>query len=162
MNDQMTKTRLLELLRAKRAEWDAVIDSIPQSLMTESGVAGEWSVKDMIAHLTYFERWYGDRMDEQLHGIPYTPTEFDRMDFDQRNEIMFQKYRDVPLLDILSESKRAFQKLMAGVQAHTEAFLIEPQRFGDAPPIIIWQMLRGDVYDHYGHHIESIKNWRDR
>ncbi len=159
MSDHMTKARLLELLRTKRAEWDAVIASVPHSRMTEPGVAGNWSVKDIIAHLTYFERWYGDRMDEQLRGIPYTPTEFDWMDFDKRNEIMYQQSKDKPLQDILAESKSAFQKLIAGAEAHSEAFLIEPQQFEAGPPVVIWQMLRGDVYDHYGHHIESIKNW---
>jgi len=159
MSDQMTKAQLLELLRTKRAEWDATIASVPPSRMTETGVAGQWSVKDIIAHITHYESWYGDRMDEQLHGIAYVPTEFDFMDFDQRNEIMYQKSKDTPLQDVLRESKQAFEKLIAGAEAHTEAFLIEPQKFGDAPPVIIWQMLRGDVYEHYGHHIESIKSW---
>jgi hypothetical protein len=38
--------------------------------------------------------------------------------------------------------------------------LIEPQRFEGAPgPVTIWQMLRGDVYEHYGEHALTIKHW---
>ena len=68
MDDQMNKTRLLETLRSKRAAWDAVLAEIPAAQMAEPGVAGEWSVKDIIAHVTYHERWFADRLHESLRG----------------------------------------------------------------------------------------------
>ncbi len=52
MDDRMSKARLLENLRTKRAEWDAVLAEVPEAQMTEPGAAGKWSVKDVIAHLT--------------------------------------------------------------------------------------------------------------
>jgi hypothetical protein len=46
------------------------------------------------------------------------------------------------------------------VQAHAEEFLIEPQQFeGVAEPLTVWKLLRGDVYEHYGEHVASVKNW---
>jgi hypothetical protein len=160
MDDLMTKPLLLETLRSKRAEWDALLAEVPESRMTEPGVSGEWSVKDMIAHLTFHERWFADRMQEQLCGQSYTPTELDFMDFDRRNDLIFQQQRDRPLPDVLAESREAFRLLIEGIQAHTEAFLTEPQQFEGAPePVIIWQMLRGDVYDHYGQHAPSLRAW---
>ena len=41
MDDQMTKARLLATMRAKRAEWDAVLAEVPVAEMTEPGVAGD-------------------------------------------------------------------------------------------------------------------------
>src|SRR3712207_2783768 len=160
MDNQMTKTRLLETLRAKRAEWDAVLADVPADRMTEPGVAGEWSVKDIIAHLTYYERWIADRLREQLRGESYVPTALDAMSDDARNDVIYQQNRNRPVADVLAESRQAFQDLLDGVEAHAEAFLIEPQQFEGAPqPITIWHLLRGDVYDHYGQHIPSIKHW---
>jgi hypothetical protein len=160
MDDQMTKTKLLETLRAKRAEWDALLAEVPEARMAESGVAGEWSVKDIIAHLTHHERWFADRLHEALRGQTYIPTEMDWMDFDARNDRIFQQNRDRPLPDVLAESRQVFVRLIEGVQAHAEEFLIEPQRFEGAPePVTIWKMLRGDVYDHYGQHAPSIRSW---
>jgi hypothetical protein len=38
--------------------------------------------------------------------------------------------------------------------------LTTPQHFEGAPgPVLIWQMLRGDVYDHYPQHIPAIRQW---
>jgi uncharacterized protein (TIGR03083 family) len=160
MGDHMTKAKLIETLRAKRAEWDAVLAEVPEDQMTEPGVAGEWSVKDMITHLTHYERWFADRLHEYLRGESYTPTEMDRMDFDERNDRIFQQNRNRPLPEVLAESRQVFQRLLEGVQAHAEEFLIEPQQFeGVAEPLTVWKLLRGDVYEHYGEHVASVKNW---
>ncbi len=126
MDDQMNKAKLLETLRSKRAEWDAVLAEIPAAQMTEPGVAGEWSVKDIIVHLTYHERWFADRLHESLRGEIYVPAEMDRMDFDERNDLIFQQNRNRPLPDVLAESRQVFQRLLEAVQAHSEEFLIEP------------------------------------
>jgi hypothetical protein len=158
--DDMNKTKLLETLREKRAQWDAVLAQVPEARMIEPGVGGEWSVKDIVAHLTSFERWYADRLHEALRGEVYTPTEFDWMPFDERNDRIFQQNRHRSLADVLAESRLAFGRLLECVQAQTEAFLIEPQQFPGAPePLTVWKMLRGDVYDHYGQHIPSIESW---
>lgn len=160
MTEPMTKTRLLELLRTRRAEWDALLAQLPAGWMIEPGAAGYWSVKDVIAHLIYYERWYADRLAEQLRGESYTPQPIDRLHFDERNETVYQQNRNRALDDVRTESQQVFAHLIAGVEAHTEAFLTEPQEFEGAPgPVLIWQMLRGDVYDHYGQHIPSVREW---
>ena len=52
----MTKAEFLDRLRSGRAEWDALIAQIDEAQMTEPGVVGDWSVKDIIAHVTWSER----------------------------------------------------------------------------------------------------------
>jgi len=140
MDDQMTKSKLLETLRSKRAEWDALLAEVPVERMAESGVAGEWSVKDIIVHLTYHERWIADRLHEGLRGESYAPNEIDAIPFDERNEIVFQRNRNRPLSDVLEESRQAFRQ-------------------GAPGPITIWKFLRGDVYEHYGLHTPAIRSW---
>jgi uncharacterized damage-inducible protein DinB len=160
MHEPMTKARLLDLLRTRRAEWDALLAQIPEGWMTEPGAAGYWSVKDVIAHLSYYERWYADRLHEQLRGENYAPQPIDLMHFDERNAIIYEQNRDRPLEAVRAESREVFQRLIEGVEAHTEAFLTEPHEFEGAPgPVLIWQMLRGDVYDHYPQHMPSIREW---
>jgi len=160
MNDEMNKTKLLETLKIKRAEWDAVLAEVPQAEMTEPGVAGHWSVKDIIAHMNYHEGWIADRMHEALGGEVYMPVEMDMMEFDKRNELIYQQNRGRSVEDVLAESRAGFEKLMAAVQTHSEAFLIEPQQFEGSPqPVTVWKLLQGDVYEHYDDHIPSIKNW---
>jgi uncharacterized protein (TIGR03083 family) len=159
MDEPMTKSRLLEILQAKRAELDALLAQVPRERMAIPGAAGHWSVKDIIAHLTYYERWLADRLHEQLRGESYTPTELDFMG-DARNDVFYEQARDKPLDQVLADSRQAFQDLLTGVDAHNQAFLIEPQQFEGAPaPMIVWHLLRGDVYEHYAMHMPSIEQW---
>jgi hypothetical protein len=153
LNETMTKIVLLETLRDRRAEFDAVLMKVPQEAMTLPGVQGEWSVKDIIAHLAYYERWMADRIHEQLRGETYTPNELDMMHFDARNIIIHGLYKDHTLPEVLALSQVAFHRLVSGVEAHSEAFLTEPQ------PILVGEMLRSEVYDHYRQHIPYIEAW---
>jgi hypothetical protein len=163
MDQPMTKIRLLELLQERRAAWDALLASVPEARMTEPGVTGDWSVKDIVAHLTYHERWYADRLHERTRGEQYRPTDLDQMPFEQRNPIIYERWRDRPLGEVLAESRRAFADLLAGVEAAPEPLLIETQVFEGAPaPIAVWQMLRGDVYEHYAAHMPDIQAWLAR
>src|SRR5262245_50648196 len=90
------------------------------------GAAGEWSVKDLIVHLTSNERWMADRMGEALRGETYTPTAPDTMHWDERNNVIYQRNRDRPLPDVLADSREAFRRLIEVTEAHSEGFLLEP------------------------------------
>lgn len=159
MEERMTKAELIGLLEERRAAWDALVARIPAERMVEPGVAGHWSVKDIIAHLTNYERWFADRLAERLRGETYTPTEEDTMG-EARNDLLYERDKDLPLADVLEQSRRAFTDLIAGVRANDEAFLIEPQLMPGIPvPLTVWKMLRGDVYDHYPEHIPSVTAW---
>jgi len=160
MDEPMTKARLIETLKARRAAWEAALAAVPEARMTEPGAAGVWSVKDLIVHLNYYEQWYASRMEEVLRGERHTPTSMDRMHWDERNDLVYQQNRYRPLADVLAEAHHSFHRLLRAVEAQSEAFLTEPQTFEGAPgPVRIWEMLRGDVYDHYGLHIPSLEAW---
>ncbi|HEX9039377.1 MAG TPA: DinB family protein [Ktedonobacterales bacterium] len=52
----MTSARLAEILQEERAGWRALLDRASPAGMETPGVAGEWSVKQLVAHLTWYER----------------------------------------------------------------------------------------------------------
>lgn len=54
MNRQRRKARLLVRVQAEYAGWEVRLSEIGEAQMTETGVAGEWSIKDIVAHLTPF------------------------------------------------------------------------------------------------------------
>jgi hypothetical protein len=163
MDERMTKQQLIATLRERRMAWDATMARVPSQRMAEPGVDGTWSVKDIVAHLGYYERWYADRMGEMLRGERYEPNELDRLHYEDRNVRVYEQNRDRPADELLRESREAFERLIAAVEAHDESFLIEPQGFEGAPgPQFVWKMLRGDVYDHYGPHIAAVERWLAR
>ena len=163
MDAQITKASLLHELRAARAEWDALMAVVGEGRMTEPGAAGDWSVKDVMAHLTSYSRWFVNASEAHFRGElpPLDGTE--GMDFEQRNLFWHQQARDRSLADVQAESQQVFSRLLEVVQAHSEEFLTQPQQFENAPePLLIWKMLEGDGYEHYRDHMRSIRAWLER
>jgi hypothetical protein len=163
MNAQISKASILHELRAARAEWDALMTEVGENRMTEPGAAGDWSVKDVMAHLTNFSRWFVNASEAHFRGElpPLDGTE--AMDFEQRNLFWHQQARDRSLADVQAESQQVFSRLLEVVEAHTEEFLTQPQQFEGIPgSFLIWKMLEGDGYEHYRDHMRSIRAWLER
>jgi uncharacterized protein (TIGR03083 family) len=163
MDTQITKASLLHELRAARAEWDALMAEVGEERMTEPGAAGDWSVKDVMAHLTGYSRWFVNASEAHFRGElpPLDGTE--GMDFEQRNQFWHQQARDRRLADVQAESQQVFSRLLEVVDAHSEEFLTQPQQFEGVPEsLLIWKMLEGDGYEHYREHMRSIRAWLER
>lgn len=56
METSLSKTQLLIELRTEQAAWEALLDEIGQAHMTQPEVAGGWSIKDIVAHVTGWRR----------------------------------------------------------------------------------------------------------
>jgi len=56
VNEYIAKDELLTMIRTARARRETLLAEIPAAWLTEPGVTGEWSIKDIIAHITWGER----------------------------------------------------------------------------------------------------------
>jgi len=163
MEQQISKASLLHELCAARAEWDALMAEVGEGRMTEPGAAGDWSVKDVMAHLTSYSRWFVNASEAHFRGEmpPLDGTE--GMDFEQRNQFWHQQARDHSLAKVQAESQQVFSRLLEVVEAHSEEFLTQPQQFEGVPePLLVWKMLEGDGYEHCREHVRSIQAWLER
>jgi len=52
----MEKQQLLETMKTTRADWETLLTKVGEARMTVAGVTGNWSVKDVVAHLTAWEK----------------------------------------------------------------------------------------------------------
>ena len=56
MEEQMTKVKLIELIVIQRHSLDQTLTRLEESQMTIPGVESDWSVKDILAHISAWER----------------------------------------------------------------------------------------------------------
>ena len=70
MNNHLTTAQLLEVMRTARSNWEALLAEVGEARLTEPGVEGDWSLKDIIAHITYFETWAADNVMAFRRGEP--------------------------------------------------------------------------------------------
>ncbi len=57
MDIPKTKSELLRVMEAGRREWDKVLSQINEQHLSEPGVEGVWSVKQIVAHVAGYEEW---------------------------------------------------------------------------------------------------------
>jgi muconolactone delta-isomerase len=155
----MEKIELLDTMRDRRAAWDALIAQADGERMTRPGVAGEWSVKDIVAHVT----WAESETAQILQPRGSVGSQLWELPEDERNAVVFELNRDRPLSEVLAESAEVFRRLLDAVQALSQEDLNDAARFQDMPlSEIPWRIVVANSFAHYYQHMPAIRAWLDR
>jgi hypothetical protein len=160
--EPMTSARLLSIMQAERAEWEDLLAQVGEARMTEPGVEGQWSVKDIVAHLTWYECTFVEGAQTVMRGEPFVRTGLRALEMDERNERIAAASRTRPLRDVLADSRQVFDQVLAVVRVCPDDVLNDGRRFGlpdDGPP---WVLVANNTYAHYREHGRAIRAWLDR
>ena len=127
----MGKAELLRDLDEENRQWEALLESIGEGRMEQPGVAGHWSIKDIVAHITSWRRRTVARLQAAARGEPEPPPMWPAtLDTDDEvNAWFYNRDRDLPVHDVLHNSRQVFQQLRAAIDALPEAGLTDPGRF---------------------------------
>jgi hypothetical protein len=148
--------RFMERQDSARADWDALLAQIPEALKTRPGVAGEWSVKDIIAHVTWFEK----EMVGLLRSRALAGSELWNLPTDERNAAIYRQNFDRSLEDVLSEAQAVYGELADLLAGLTTEELNDPGKFADMPAEWVpWKLLAENTYEHYRDHKAGIREW---
>ena len=127
---------------------------LSDSQLTEPGVAGEWSVKDIIAHVSWWE-------EEALRHLPSIiagerPPRYSTIygGIDAFNAMMAEQKRDLSLSDVLRQQDDTHRRLVESILSVPEDQFARETRFR--------RRLRLDTYGHYPIHTTSIREWRQQ
>jgi hypothetical protein len=165
MADTKSKAALLAELQTERARWEAILAEVGPARMTTPGVEGDWSVKDVIAHVTYYERVVGDRLLASLEGREFVRPGYEApkgLSMDDRNAWIYARIKAIALEDVLREARDVYPPILAVVETLAEADLNDPARFPWQNGSAVWEWVEGNITEHYRDHIANIRAWLDR
>ncbi len=152
----MDKATFINTLKQSRAEWEALLAQVDGERMLQPGAAGKWSVKDVIAHVTWGER----EMVPIMRTRVLAGSELWNLPDDERNEIVYQQNRDRPLQEIMHEEQQTYANLLEAAQTLSDEDLNDPHRFKQMPEEWVpWQIIAGCSFKHYQDHMPSIRQW---
>jgi hypothetical protein len=158
MKNPKSKSELLQAIRTARNEWDSLIAQIPPHRLSELLLSGTWSVKDVIGHVTEYDRWLALGLAMRLQKPPQ--IWLDELSLDEFNAQLHQQIADRNPDELILDSKRVFQDLISEVEAASEAYLFGVQRVEGVPyDVIPWRLLKSESYGHYHDHIPAIRAW---
>lgn len=173
MEANSLRSQVIERIKTRQAEWDALLAEIPQDRMELPGVEGNWSVKDLVVHLAHYENWLATFLESVLQDRPFEKTPLDRLELDDRNESIFQANRARPLAEALSDARLARERLLRAVEALAEEDFEPDSRFAEPmaanpPPwekngvASLKKLIAGETYRHYEAHMPALKLWLEK
>jgi hypothetical protein len=127
----MNKAQLIADLHAEYAEFEALLNEIGADRLTQPIAPGQWSVKDIVAHITGWRRRTVLRVRASGRGEapPAAPWPAYLGTDDDINVWLHAESVDKPLSKILAESRQVFDDLVAAVESVPEEYLLDPNRF---------------------------------
>jgi hypothetical protein len=144
------------LLMRLEAAWTALTDSyagVSDSKLVEPGVVDDWSVKDIVAHVTTWE-------EEALKHLPLiiaggTPPRYAvQGGIDAFNARATEDGRRRSLAEVLRRRDEIHARLVDFIRSQPEGTFGSQARAG--------RRLRLDTYGHYQEHTAAIRAWRER
>jgi hypothetical protein len=144
-----------QLLKRLDKAWQGLLMSyagLADSEMMEPGVTGAWSVRDVIAHVTWWE-------EEALKHLPAIlagsrPPRYSAVygGIDAFNALMTEQRRDLSLVEVLRLRDAVHRRLVDFIGRVPEEQFTGETRFR--------RRLHLDTYGHYARHAKAIWKWR--
>ena len=127
----MRRAELLAQLNSEQDGFESLLGEIGEDRMEQPGVAGLWSIKDIVAHITAWRRRTVGRLEAAAKGEPEPtpPWPAELHEDDEINAWFHERDRNKSLREVLSESRDVFNRLSAAIEKLPEDALDDPGRF---------------------------------
>lgn len=145
---------LVDELIAARQEFVAALGDVEPSLLEAPGLVGEWSARELIAHLGY---WTGHAA-EALHQAEQGRLEDfgeDEHDVDERNAIVARVAAETELATVRQREDAAFEAMLTRLQRVDPALLDDKVSYGDT----LERVIQDDGAEHYREHALDLRAW---
>ena len=165
----MNKSELVDWLQKEYQEWEALLDKIGTERMEQPGVNGDWSMKDVVAHLTGWQPRVNASIQAAQRREPEPPPPWPAhlQTDDEINAWIYESNRGRSLGEVREESRRVFRQLLAVVEGLPEDLRIEQVHQGERVYHLVWlgdqRFQPGEFFDHFhDDHESNVRAWLRR
>jgi len=132
----MDKQNLLDAIQNEADQWETFLEEVGEGRMEEPGATGEWSFKDVVAHLSMWRSRTLARLAAARQGQapssqfwPAGWEEDNDEDIEKINHWIYEENCDRTLGDVLNESRQQFRHMRELVRGLSDEDLFNPDRF---------------------------------
>ena len=154
----MEKSDLIRRIETARRGWDELLGRVDDDLALRPGAEGELSVKDLAAHVT----WYECEVVGMLRTRAMDGSGLWALGPGERNAAIHEQARGLSPEAVRDESARVFEALMEQLELLPEEAYQDASRFSDMPPDWVpWELIAGNTIWHYPDHMGAIRGLLD-
>jgi hypothetical protein len=147
---KMKKKALLKRISRERDRLLATLDVLTEEEMARPGACGEWSAKDVLAHIAAWEEECARAIGTLGKGEPWDVD----YDLEAWNDQTYRQRRSLPLDQVRREFQGAHQTLLEAIGGLTE------EQLAQNSDIRGW--IANSTYAHYQEHLLDLMSWKDK
>jgi uncharacterized protein (TIGR03083 family) len=154
----MNRDELLAALQAARARLDAALAGLSPAELTAPGPVGDWSVKDLLAHVTSWDVDLLTNLGLAKRGQKPGRTQWNGPLVQAQNEAWHQELKDRPLERVLADYDGVHQQLLRVVAGLSDTELAAPADWLQGRPLSKYFV--DHVLTHEDEHAAELAEWR--
>ena len=158
----MTKDDIFDVLEDERENFLEAIDGLTDDELQASGVVGEWSIKDIMIHLSAWEAELVKLLWQVKQGQKPSTIHFSDVQVDERNQEWFVAYHARPLERVIDDFAAVRKQTVRRLESFSEQDLNDPLRYAWLNGHPLWEWVAEDSFKHDAEHTAQIKEWRAR
>ena len=126
-----TKAAILSESAKEHDALEQLLATLTPEQMVQPGIVGEWSVKDVLAHLTEWQQmvwgWYHAGLAGDSPSLPAPGFKWNELP--ALNQVIYEKYRDQSLADVLDRFQASYRQITVWVESLSEEDLFTPSHY---------------------------------
>lgn len=150
----MSREKVLAKISQAWGAFQSSYTGLSSEQITQPGVSGHWSIKDILAHVTSWEQQALEHLPTILQGG--RPPKYSTLygGIDAFNAQMTARAQKLGLSEVMTEFETTHLRLMEYLQG------IPGEQFSSGTRF--FRRVRLDTYGHYPNHTQAIRDWRER
>jgi hypothetical protein len=155
----MNKSEILKALEDTREQFLDAIENLPEGALEEPGVVGEWSIKQVMVHIS---RWEAEvvKLLWQVRQGQRPTTLLAHPEVDQINARWAAEALNRPLERVLDDFHGTRAQTILRVEALSNQELTDPQRYPWAAGQALSEWIADDSFRHEAEHMAQVLDWR--
>jgi hypothetical protein len=150
----MDRAQLISRLEAGWRRLEAACEGLPDAVIDEPGVTGDWSVRDVLGHIATWEEEALKHLPSVLAGRRPPRYSVTYGGIDAFNATRREQLRGLSSEDLQRRRRETHSRLLDFLAGVPEEYFQREGRFR--------RRLRLDTYAHYALHAQAIKTWRTK
>jgi hypothetical protein len=157
------KADVINRIEVEHRRLEKNLMSISEDNLQKPGVNGDWSVKDVLAHLTDWEERFLGWYEAGLRGeVPETPApglSWSWGNLDILNRQVFEKHRHSSLEDVQTAFEKSYQRTLEVVRSIPAEDMIQPRRYAWTKNETLMAYIVANTCNHYRWAKTIIRRW---
>jgi len=160
------KTQIITMLKEEFNRWEELLASLTEAQLTAPHLPGNWSIKDVVAHLRAWQQVSIARLEAaQLNQEPVYPAWLAGLDpeseedTEQFNATIYETYHERPWSSVYQDWREGFLRCLELGETIPDDDLLDTEKYPWLEGYSLFDILQGTYEHHHEDHLEPLLSW---